>query len=37
MGFSATDFKKILDNDGKEYLNTEYKEFTCTPDANIGG
>ena len=30
------DFKKILDNGGKEYLDTECKEFTCTPDAIIG-
>ena len=37
MGFSATDFKKILDNGGKEYLDTEYKEFKCTTDATIGG
>lgn len=31
MGFSALDFDKIYDNGGKEFLETEYKEFQCTP------
>ena len=37
MGFSALDFNKIYDNGGKEYLDSEYKEFTCTPKCTIGG
>ena len=30
MGFSALDFDKIYENGGKEFLETEYKEYTCT-------
>ena len=35
MGFSAKDFDKIYDNGGKEFLETEYKEFTCTPKCKL--
>ena len=35
MGFSALDFKVIYDNGGKEFLDTEYKEFTCTPNCTL--
>jgi hypothetical protein len=37
MGFSAKDFDKIYANGGKEFLDTYYKEFQCTPKANVGG
>ena len=37
MGFSALDFDKIYENGGKEYLETEYKEFKCTPKASLAG
>ena len=37
MGFSAKDFDKIYDNGGKEFLETEYKEFTCTPKCKLLG
>ena len=37
MGFSALDFDKIYENGGKEYLETEYKEFKCTPKCDLGG
>ena len=37
MGFSAKDFDKIYDNGGKEFLETEYKEFTCTPKWKLLG
>ena len=37
MGFSALDFDKIYENGGKEFLDTEYKEFTCTPKCNLNG
>ena len=37
MGFSAQDFDKIYENGGKEYLETEYKEFECTPKCALGG
>ena len=37
MGFSALDFDKIYDNGGKEFLETEYKEFQCTPKCTLIG
>ena len=37
MGFSALDFDKIYENGGKEFLDTEYKEFTCTPKCTLSG
>ena len=37
MGFSALDFDKILENGGKEFLDTEYKEFKCTPKCSLSG
>ena len=37
MGFSALDFDKIYDNGGKEFLETEYKEFKCTPKCTLSG
>ena len=37
MGFSALDFDKIYENGGKEFLETEYKEFTCTPKCTLSG
>ena len=35
MGFSALDFDKIYDNGGKEFLETEYKEFQITPKCTL--
>ena len=37
MGFSAKDFDKIYEYEGKEFLEQEYKEFECTPKCEIGG
>ena len=37
MGFSALDFKVIYENGGKEFLDSEYKEFTCTPNCTLLG
>ena len=37
MGFSALDFDKILEYGGKEFLDTEFKEFQCTPKCSLGG
>ena len=37
MGFSALDFDKIYNFSGKEFLETEFKEFTCTPKQKLGG
>ena len=37
MGFSAKDFDKIYENGGKQFLEAEYKEFTCTPKSTILG
>ena len=36
MGFSALDFDKIYDNGGKEFLESEYKDFICTPKCKLG-
>ena len=37
MGFSALDFNKIYENGGKEFLEKEYKEFTCSTNCELGG
>ena len=37
MGFSAKDFDKIYANGGKEFLDTQFKEFQCTPKTTVGG
>ena len=37
MGFSALDFKTIYENGGKEFLEKEYKEYTCTQNCKLGG
>ena len=37
MGFSALDFDKIYEFSGKEFLETEFKEFKCTPKQKLGG
>ena len=37
MGFSALDFDKIYEFSGKEFLEAEFKEFTCTPKQKLGG
>ena len=37
MGFSALDFDKIYEFSGKEFLETEFKEFKCTPKQQLGG
>ena len=36
MGFSALNFDEIYGNGGKEFLESEYKEFTCTPKCKLG-
>ena len=35
MGFSAKDFNKIYEYAGKEFLDSEYKEFEITPNSKI--
>ena len=37
MGFSALDFDKIYEFSGKDFLASEFKEFTCTPKQKLGG
>ena len=37
MGFSALDFDKIYEFSGKEFLEAEFKEFTCIPKQKLGG
>lgn len=37
MAFSAKDFDKILEYGGKEFLDTQFKEFKCTPKYSLGG
>ena len=37
MGFSALDFDLIYNFSRKEFLETEFKEFTCTPKQKLGG
>ena len=35
MGFSATDFDKIYEFSGKEFLENEFKEFKCEPKKKL--
>ena len=35
MGFSALDFPLILENGGKEFLDSEFKDYECTQDCEI--
>lgn len=35
MGFSALDFPKILENGGKEFLESELADYECTPDCEL--
>lgn len=37
MGFSATDFEKIYEYSGKDFLSKEFKDFVSTPKCNLAG